>query len=86
LQIFSQNYVYHPNIHSETKEVYLPLLSKEIWSPNTSLYIIILSLEFMALEPNFYLIPNTYENIECALLFQKDPLKFKTKFNQLTSQ
>lgn len=84
LQIFSQYHVYHPNIHSETREICLPLLSQEMWSPNTSLYIIILSLEFMVLEPNFYLIPNTVQNIECAMLFQKDANSFKRKFRQLS--
>lgn len=31
----------------------------------------------MTYEPNFYLIPNTKENIKCALIYQKDTDLFK---------
>lgn len=40
----------------------------------------------MVLEPNFYLIPNTVQNIECALLYQRDNASFRSKFAQVAQK
>lgn len=37
IKVFSEKIMYHPNINMKTKEVILPILSKEMWSANTRL-------------------------------------------------
>lgn len=47
-----------------------------------SLYIILLSLEFMTIEPNLEFLPKNKENHDCAYLFHSNILKFLQKFKK----
>ncbi|KAL4464852.1 hypothetical protein ABPG74_011413 [Tetrahymena malaccensis] len=77
---FAEEYIFHPNINNNTKQIYWKILDDREWKPTLTLYFIILQLKFAFIEPDLTFVPNNIENVQCAELFQCNQQEFRRKF------
>ncbi|EAS07446.2 ubiquitin-conjugating enzyme (macronuclear) [Tetrahymena thermophila SB210] len=79
LIVQSQKKIFHPNFDQITNNLYLEDLDFQKWNPQTSLYMLILKIKWLFLEPKIDYIPENSH--DCCLSYIYDKEDFKRKLN-----